>query len=328
MLKEKIMDNQMHLNKPIRIGISMCLLGEKVRFDSGHKKDRFITDTLGKYFEFVPACPELEVGMGVPREPVRLIGQQDHPKMVGVKSGTDWTEIMYKYSFEKTKILKDEKLCGFIFKSDSPSCGMERVKIYTEKGMPSKSGRGIFSSVFMKNLPLLPVEEEGRLNDNHLRENFIVRVFAYHRFQTLTENKFSLGAFVQFHTIHKFLLLAYSPKHYDILGRIIAKSKQFKPHELIENYGRAFMEGLSVKSTVKKNVNVLQHIVGFLREDLTIIEKEDLLQTIQDYHKGLVPLIVPITLVRHYVKKYDIGYVKNQVYLNPHPKELMLRNHV
>ncbi len=316
------------ITRPIRIGISMCLLGEKVRFDSGHKKDRFITDTLGRFFEFVPACPELEVGMGVPREAVRLVGSHEHPRMVGVKSATDWTEIMNKYSVEKAKVLKNAGLSGFIFKSDSPSCGMERVRIYTEAGMPSKNGRGLFANVFMKELPLVPVEEEGRLNDNKIRENFIVRVFSYHRLQELIAGKFSLGALVQFHTVHKYLILAHSPQHYEALGRLVASGKRFTKDELIAKYGSMFMESLAVKSTSKKNVNVLHHIIGFLRDQLTLLEKDDLLQTINDYHRELVPLIVPITLIRHYVKKYDIAYIKNQVYLTPHPKELMLRNHV
>ena len=316
------------ITRPIRSGISMCLLGEKVRFDSGHKKDRFITDTLGRFFEFVPACPELEVGMGVPREPVRLVGSPEHPRMVGVKSETDWTEIMNKYSVEKAKVLINAGLSGFIFKSDSPSCGMERVRVYTEAGMPSKNGRGLFANVFMKELPLIPVEEEGRLNDNKIRENFIVRVFSYHRFRELIAGKFSLGALVQFHTVHKYLLLAHSPKHYEALGRLVASGKRFTKDELIEKYGSMLMEGLAVKSNSKKNVNVLHHIIGFLRDQLTMLEKEDLIQTINDYHRELVPLIVPITLIRHYVKKYDIAYIKNQVYLTPHPKELMLRNQV
>lgn len=322
------MKTEQSLTKPIRIGMSMCLLGAKVRFDRGHKKDRYITDTLGRFFEFVPVCPELEVGMGVPREPVRLVNSSGHTRMVGVKSGTDWTEIMNKYSVEKVQVLKNSSLSGFILKSDSPSCGMERVRIYTEAGMPLKNGRGLFADVLMKELPLLPVEEEGRLNDSRIRENFIVRVFAYHRFRELVSEKFSLGALVRFHTDHKYLLLAHSPKHYESLGRLVAHGKKLTRHELIEKYGNMFMEGLAVKSNAKKNVNVLHHIIGFLRDQLTMLEKEDILQTIDDYHKELVPLIVPITLIRHYIKKYDIAYIKTQVYLSPHPKELMLRNYV
>jgi uncharacterized protein YbgA (DUF1722 family)/uncharacterized protein YbbK (DUF523 family) len=316
------------VTKPIRIGLSMCLLGEKVRFDSGHKKDRYITDTLGRFFEFVPVCPELEVGMGVPREPVRLVSSSKHIHMVGVKSGTDWTEMMTKYSDEKVKMLKNLGLSGFILKSDSPSCGMERVRIYIEEGMPSKNGRGLFAERLIREMPLMPIEEEGRLNDSRIRENFIVRVFAYYHFSELVNNKFSLGALVRFHTDHKYLLLAHSPKHYEYLGRIVAHGKKLGRSELIDKYGSMFMEGLGVKSSTKKNVNVLQHIIGFLRDQLTMLEKDDILQTIDDYHKELVPLIVPITLIRHYIKKYDIAYIKDQVYLTPHPKELMLRNYV
>jgi uncharacterized protein YbgA (DUF1722 family) len=194
--------------------------------------------------------------------------------------------------------------------------------------MPSKNGRGLFAEVLMKEIPLMPVEEEGRLNDNPIRENFIVRVFAYHRFRELVSDKFSLGALVKFHTDHKYLILAHSPKHYELLGKLVAHSKKLGRVGLIEKYGTLFMEGLAVKSNVKKNVNVLHHIIGFLRNQLTVIEKDDILQTIDDYHKELVPLIVPVTLIRHYVKKYDIPYIKDQIYLSPHPKELMLRNNV
>jgi len=313
---------------PLRVGISSCLLGEKVRFDAGHKKDRYITDVLGEYFEWVPVCPELEVGMGVPRESVRLVGKKDSPQMVGIKSNTDWTEKMLRYSEERTKALAGLHLSGYIFKSDSPSCGMERVRVYPKNGIPIKSGRGLYADFFMKTFPLVPAEEEGRLNDAGLRENFIVRVFAYHRLQNLVLYDFSLGKLVEFHTIHKYLMLAHSPKHYDQLGRIVASAKKGSRSELIHEYSRLFMEGLQTKTTAKKNVNVLHHVFGFLKDHFTGEEKQSILSVIDDYHKELVPLIVPITLLKHYVTKYRIDYISKQIYLNPHPKELMLRNHV
>ncbi len=313
---------------PINIGISTCLLGERVRFDAGHKRDRFITDILGNYFNFIPVCPELEVGMGVPRESVRLVGDIENPRLVGVKSGDDWTDRMIRYSNERAKQLESYNLSGYILKSDSPSCGMERVRVYNEKGMPAKKGRGLFAEIFIKHFPLIPVEEEGRLNDSAIRENFIVRVFCYHRWQILRSNKFSRGRLVEFHTIHKYLLLAHSPKHYEELGKLVANAKKYKPDNLLEQYGFLFMEALKVKSTYKKNVNVLKHILGFLRDHLTIGEKQDILNTITDYHKRLLPLIVPITLLSHYIRKHNIQYIQNQIYLSPHPKELMLRNHV
>jgi len=316
------------MEQKILIGISSCLLGEKVRFDSGHKKDHYIVDTLGKYFEWVPVCPEIEVGMGVPRESVRLIGSKDAPNMVGSKSGTDWTNKMLKYSDERIRKFEKLKLSGFIFKSDSPSCGMERVRIYSQNGMPSKIGVGLFANAYMNAFPLIPVEEEGRLNDDKIRDNFIVRVFSYHRLQMMFENNWNRGSLVKFHTIHKYLLLAHSPKHCEILGRIVADAKKYTPMALREKYSTLFMEGLKIKSTTKKNVNVLHHILGFLHNELTVIEREDILRTINDYYNNLVPLIVPITLIKHYITKRDVPYIRDQVYLNPHPKELMLRNHV
>lgn len=320
--------NHANNTPPINVGISTCLLGERVRFDAGHKHDRFITDVLGDYFVFIPVCPELDVGMGVPRESVRLVGDIKNPRMVGVKSGEDWTDRMNTYSKERVRQLESHNLSGCIFKGDSPSCGMERVRVYNEKGMPAKKGRGLYADVFIKHVPLIPVEEEGRLNDAGLRENFIVRVFSYHRFQQLRAKSFSRGALVEFHTAHKYLLLAHSPKHYTELGRLVANAKRYKPENLLDNYGNLLMEGLKVKTTYKKNVNVLHHILGFLHDYLTSDEKQDILNTISDYHRRLVPLIVPITLLSHYIRKHNVEYIKYQIYLTPHPKELMLRNHV
>jgi uncharacterized protein YbgA (DUF1722 family)/uncharacterized protein YbbK (DUF523 family) len=312
----------------IRVGISSCLLGEKVRFDAGHKKDVYLTDVLGKYFEWVPVCPELEVGMGVPREAVRLTGDPESPRMVGVKSGNDWTDRMGKYSSKRAAQLAKSDLSGFILKSKSPSCGMERIRIYTDRGMPGGNGVGLFAAALMNEFPLLPVEEEGRLNDAALRDNFIVRIFSYHRLQSLLRGRFSIGALVQFHTIHKYLLLAHSPGHYASLGRLVAGASKASPARLMEEYSVEFMEGLKIKTTTKKNVNVLQHIFGFLKNFLTSDEKKDIGDVIEDYRQEIIPLIVPVTLLRHYIQKHGVQYILDQVYLHPHPKELMLRNHV
>jgi uncharacterized protein YbgA (DUF1722 family)/uncharacterized protein YbbK (DUF523 family) len=322
------MKNSTEESFPIRIGISSCLLGEKVRFDAGHKKDVYLTDVLGKYFEWIPVCPELEVGMGVPRESVHLTGDPEAPRMVGVKSGHDWTERMAKFSERRVAQLAKLDLSGYILKSKSPSCGMERIRIYTDKGMPGGNGVGLFAKALLGAFPLLPVEEEGRLNDAGLRDNFIVRVFSYHRLQVMMRNRFSVGALVKFHTIHKYLLLAHNPKHYDSLGRLVAGASKIPPARLMEEYASVFMEGLKIKTTTKKNVNVLQHIFGFLKKYLTAEEKKDIGNVIEDYRKEIIPLIVPVTLLRHYIQKNNVQYILDQVYLNPHPKELMLRNHV
>lgn len=325
------MDGQDHSSaeRPLRVGISSCLLGQKVRYDGGHKQDRYLTDILGPHFEFVPVCPELEAGMGVPREAVRLVGVADAPRMIGVRSGEDWTERMNHLSTKRMAQLAKLDLCGYILKKGSPSCGMERVKVYDpDGGMPDRSGTGLFARALMEGMTLLPVEEEGRLNDARLRDNFIVRVFAWHRLQGLFEARWSRDAVVRFHAAHKYLLLSHSPSHHKQLGQLVAAVKQHAPAAFRARYGELFMQALRVRTTAKKNCNVLQHLVGHLREHTSGAEREDILATIEDYRQELVPLIVPITLIRHYVRKHDVTYIADQVYLSPHPKELMLRNHV
>lgn len=312
----------------IKVGVSTCLLGQKVRFDGGHKKDHYITDILGDYFRFIPVCPELEIGMGVPREAVRLEGDPDSPRMVASRSGKDWTHAMNRYTARRVKQRDLSDICGYVLKKDSPSCGMERVKLYDSSGMPGRKAVGLYAAGLLKQLPLLPVEEEGRLNDLKLRDNFIVRVFAYSRLRKLFGGAFTLDALVRFHTEHKYLLLAHSPAHYKKLGQLVAAAKKFATHELREQYSSMFMEALKSKSTISKNTNVLQHILGFLKELLTAAEKKSILESIADYHQGIVPLVVPLTLLKHYVDLHRIEYIRNQVYLNPHPKELMLRSHV
>jgi uncharacterized protein YbgA (DUF1722 family)/uncharacterized protein YbbK (DUF523 family) len=314
--------------KTILIGISSCLLGKRVRYDGGHKQNDYITDTLGPFVTFVPVCPEIEVGMPIPREAVRLEGTPDDTHMVGNKTGEDWTDRMNRYSRQRVRRDDLADLSGFILKKSSPSCGMERVKLYVKPGTVEKKGVGLFAAAFLEHFPHLPVEEEGRLADPTLRDNFVVRVFAYHRLQELGRKRFNRGDWVQFHTAHKYLMLAHSPTHYQSLGRLVAAIKKTPATEFKDKYLAMFMEGLRVKATAKKNVNVLQHIVGFLHPHVTPEDRKELLGAIEDYRTGLVPLIVPITLVAHFVRKHDVAYIKDQVYLRPHPKELMLRNHV
>jgi len=300
----------------------------KVRFDAGHKKDIFVKDILGDFVDFVPVCPELEAGFGVPREAVRLVGNIESPRIIGYQTGEDKTEVIEKYSSKRIYKSDIKNLDGYILKKNSPSCGMERVKIFNSNGIPQKNGTGLFARELMNKYPLLPVEEEGRLQDSTIRENFIVRIFAYSRMKELFKNQFSKKKIIEFHTIHKYLMLAHSPKHYKILGNLLGNINNYSLSFFKEEYKCLFMKGLKFKSTVKKNVNVLHHIVGFLKNNLTKNEKKELLEIISDYHSNHVPLIVPVTLLKHYVFKYDIEYIKNQIYLNPHPKELMLRNHV
>jgi len=313
---------------PTRIGVSRCLLGEEVRYDGGHKRDQFLTDVLGRYVEWVPICPEVEAGLGAPREAMRLVGNPQHPRLVTIKSGTDHTRALETMATNRIEELKALDLSGYVFKKGSPSCGIERVRIYNEQGVPSRNGVGLFARAFIEQFPLIPVEEEGRLCDSTLRENFIERVFCYHRWQDLIQKGVTRQALVRFHTIHKYVLLAHHPQQYKVLGRLIGQAEQYRPKELAHQYGELFMKTLAVKATVRKHVNVLQHIIGHFKERLGTHEKTELTGVISDYHQELTPLIVPLTLIKHYVKIFDVGYIRDQVYLNPHPKELMLRNHV
>lgn len=316
------------IEAPIRIGVSACLLGQAVRFDGGHKRSEFIVDIFGPFVEFVPVCPEVEVGLGVPRESLRLVREGSEIRLVGNKRGTDRTEAMRRYSDRRTAALTTDNLSGYVLKKDSPSCGMERVRIYGNDGMPTRNGRGLYADALMRRFPNLPIEEEGRLNDARLRDNFIERVFAYRRIRTFFGGRWTLGGLVALHTAHKLQLLAHAPRAYAELGRMVANASTIPRGELRDNYEAEFMNALRKIATPARHVNVLQHMAGYFRDRLDPESRRELAAIIEDYRNGLVPLIVPITLVRHHVRTLDIGYLKGQVYLEPHPKELMLRNHV
>ncbi len=312
----------------IKVGVSSCLLGNNVRYDGGHKRDRYTTDTLSKYFQFVPVCPEVECGLPVPREAMRLVGDPESPRLIAIRSGIDYTGKMQEFCSRKMIELKSEDLCGFIFKKDSPSSGLFRVKIYHPSGNSLRIGRGLFASAVMKHFPLLPLEEEGRLHDPILRENFIEKVFSYRRWKNFLQERPDYKKLITFHTRQKLLLLSHSPRHYAALGKLVAEGKGKPQSELLAEYEELFMEALSIFATVKKHRNVLQHIMGYFKTLLTRDEKAELLEVIGDYGNALVPLTVPLTLLNHYVRKYDVSYLKYQAYLAPHPSELMLRNHV
>lgn len=314
----------------IRLGISACLLGQKVRFDGSHQLDHFITDTLGRYVEFVPVCPEVESGLGVPREAMRLVGEISAPRLLTVRTKIDHTERLAAWAQKRVQELEAEDLCGFIFKSKSPSSGMERVKVYNDPptGSPVTKGVGLFARAFMEHFPLLPVEDEGRLHDPALRENFIERIFVFKRWRELLAAKSGLGGLVAFHTRHKLLILAHSPESYRDLGKLVARGKELPSSELYERYHSRLMEALRLKATPKKNTNVLHHLMGYFKKDLPAEEKQELLEIIDNYRQGYVPLVVPVTLINHYVRKYRQPYLAEQFYLHPHPVELQLRNHV
>ncbi len=315
------------MEERIKIGISSCLLGNPVRFDGGHKLDRFLVDTLGQYVEYVPVCPEVEVGFPVPRESLRLVGDPSAPRLVTTRSKEDHTERMVTWARQRVRSLEGEGLCGFIFKSNSPSSGMERVKVYNEKGMPEKKGTGLFARVFMDHFPLVPVEDEGRLHDPKLRENFIEAIFTLRRWRETIGQGRRLGNLVAFHTNHKLLILAHNPEHYRQMGKLVAGGKSAKADTLFSQYEAHLVDALRLKTTARKNTNVLDHILGYFKKQLTPDEKQEMLEIIHQYRNGYIPLVVPITLINHYVRKFGEPYLSRQVYLNPHPLELQLRNH-
>ncbi len=311
----------------VRVGISACLLGQKVRYDGGHKRDPFLVETFGRWVEWVPVCPEVEVGMGIPRPAIRLERGEDGLRLVDPKSGRDWTEPMLTYARQKVKQLASQNLAGFVLKKDSPSCGMERVKVYGG-GMPRKEGRGLFAQVLMEAFPHLPVEEEGRLSDPRLRENFVERVFAYHRLQSFFRSAWTLGDLVAFHTAHKLQLLAHNPQLYQALGQLVARAKDTPRSQLQACYTATFMTCLATMATRARHTNVLQHMAGYFKKALPPADRAELQALTSDYRRGLVPLVVPLTLLRHFVRVTGEPYLPGQTYLEPHPKELMLRNHV
>ena len=314
----------------VRLGISACLLGDPVRFDGGHKRDPFLVESLGRFVEWVRVCPEVESGMGAPRESMRLVQIQGATRLVTNKTGVDVTETLGRYSRQKVRELAGEQLSGFILKKDSPSCGLERVKVYGASGadMRTRSGRGLFADALVTHLPLLPVEEEGRLNDPRLRENFVERIFAYRRLTSLFASRWTMGDVVRFHTAHKLTLMAHKPQAYQKLGRMVGGGKTMDRREFQQRYSSEFMAALGTMATPRRHANVLQHMLGYFKKALDEDSRAELLTLIENYAAERVPLVVPLTLFTHHIRRCGISYLADQVYLRPHPAELMLRNHV
>jgi len=323
-----------------RLGVSACLLGRNVRYDGGHKKNEFCVDVLGPFVEWVPVCPEVEVGMGTPRPSVRLVGPSEAPRMVAERTGEDWTERMEALVRQRVEALADQDLAGFVTKKDSPSCGLARVRVYPVKrdakagapkrdgaaGPPRRDGMGLFTRRLTERYPLLPVEEEGRLNDPLLRESFIERIFGYARWKALCAGGLTRGGLVAFHTAHKLALLAHSPDGYRKLGKVVAGAKGRPLRQVADEYGAGFMAALAKPATRGRHVNVLQHMAGYFK-DLPAADRRELEEVIRDYGRGHVPLVVPLTLLRSQVRRHEVAYLAGQTYLDPDPKELMLRNH-
>lgn len=313
--------------KKIKLGVSACLLGKNVRYDGGHKLDDFIASTLAQYVEFVPVCPEYECGLGVPREAMRLIGNPANPRLVTLKTRLDHTDRMAQWAARRLAELEREDLCGFIFKSRSPSSGLERVKVYNEKGYAVKAGVGIFARLFRQHFPYLPVEEEGRLTDPMLRETFIENIFIMKEWRDAVAGN-RLSGLLKFHERMKYSFMARSPVLLGRMGRLLAGHQKGALPAVRDEYYQLLAALLKCKFSAKLNLNVLQHLIGYFKQQLNSAEKGEFGEILKHYRAGDLPLIVPATLLNHYVRKYSSAYLANQYYLNPHPLELQLRNHV
>jgi uncharacterized protein YbgA (DUF1722 family)/uncharacterized protein YbbK (DUF523 family) len=312
----------------LRLGISACLLGQPVRFDAGHKRDPFLVESLGPFVDWVPVCPEVEAGLETPRESMRLMQVDGQVRLRSNRTAQDHTARMRDYARLRVEELADDELVGFVLKKDSPSCGLERVKVYGTAGMPLKSGQGLFAQALVARFPLLPVEEEGRLNDPALRDNFVERIFAYRRLRTLFGSRWSMGSVIRFHTAHKLTLMAHMPEAYRRLGRLVASGRSMNRQEFQQRYSSDFMTALGTIATPRRHINVLQHMLGYFKQPLDRESRAELLALIQEYGHGRVPLVVPLTLLAHHIRRCSVAYLAGQVYLQPHPVELKLRNYV
>lgn len=313
------------VDKP-KLGISACLMGVEVRFNGGHKESHLCTRALNEYFDFIPLCPEVAIGMGVPREPIRLVGDPEAPQAVGtVNSELNVTEALAEYGAHMAAEVGD--ICGYIFMQKSPSCGLERVKVYRENGAPvDGGGRGIYARAFCERHPDLPVEEDGRLNDAVLRENFVTRVFAYAAWQELLKGEITRRSLTEFHSRYKYQLMANNPVQYKVLGNMLGSMGRSDPNEVAPRYFTALMAALKKCATRSTHTNVLQHLSGYLKQTISAQDKQEIQQLISQYHQGIVPLIVPLTLLKHHFRQHPDPYVALQVYMQPHPENLSLRN--
>ncbi len=313
--------------KKIKVGISSCLLGNNVRYDGSNRLDTFLRDIVGEYIEWIPVCPEVEMSLGVPRESMHLVYRDNSKRLVTVKTGIDHTERMLKYSQKKIRELNKLDLCGFVFKSRSPSSAFKDAKLYSEDGILRGRSPGIFAELFMKANPIIPCEDEERLKRPEIRENFFERVFMMHRLRLLEKDGISKERLIRFHISMKLLIMAHSPKHYSYLERFISNLKKSNPGNVFNGYKKRLMEAMRFHRTRRKNYSVLHHIMGYLKKTLSEKERKELIDTIEQYRDGHYPLIIPITLINHYVKRFRITYLREQVFLNPLPVELRLCNY-
>ncbi|MCL7422838.1 MAG: DUF523 and DUF1722 domain-containing protein [Methylobacter sp.] len=308
--------------KKIPIGISSCLLGHNVRYDGSHKRDAYITGTLSEYFDFRPFCPEVEIGLGTPRPTIHLVRVNGEIRCIGIKNPEiDVTERLRDHAGQLAAQHAD--LCGYILKKDSPSCGMERVKVYADN-IPRRDGVGIYAETMMRNNPLLPVEEEGRLGDAGLRENFIQRVYVLYRWKLMLAEGLTVRSLTRFHARHKLIIMSHGD--YRELGQLVAGAAQDNIEQVADRYILLLMTALRKVASRSNHVNVLQHIQGYLKKELSADDKAELCEIIERYRQDELPLIVPLTLLKHHFRKSPDPYIDESYYLSPYPQELRLIN--
>lgn len=314
--------------KDIKLGISACLMGQKVRYDGGHKRSSFCMNTLSHFFQFESVCPEVAIGLGTPREPIRLVGDIQQVRVVGSDHpDVDVTDQLTDYGYRKARELTD--ISGYILMQKSPSCGMERVKVYHENGFPSGvSSAGAYAKALMEAQPLLPVEEEGRLHDPVLRENFFTRVYAYHRWHSEVLKNPSHAAVVHFHSTHKYMIMAHNPSDYTALGQLVAKGGKMELEPLLAQYFEEFMNTLKKRANRKSHTNTMLHILGYVKKTVDTTERNQFLKLVEEYRQGILPLVVPMTMLRHFIENHGNDYIRQQTYLHPHPDQLGLRNQI
>ena len=313
------------MDTEIKIGVSACVLGETVRFDGGHKSSRFVTKELGQHFQFVPVCPEVESGMPVPRPTIRLVSNEERIALVETRDATkDHTDTMVNFSRQRVGRLQQEQLRGYVVCAKSPTCGMERVKVYGSN-MAEKSGVGLYTQELMEQRPWLPIEEDGRLNDPILKENFVTRVFCLHDFYQTMDGEPTAGKIVSFHSRYKLTLMAHHPASYKELGKLVAKISDYSMDEFYPLYRVGLMAAMTHRASRKNNTNVLMHIQGYFKKVLDKNEKAELCRVIDDYRVGLLPLLAPLTLLKHHMQRFPDEYLQSQKFLNPYPQELRLR---
>jgi uncharacterized protein YbgA (DUF1722 family)/uncharacterized protein YbbK (DUF523 family) len=315
------------MNEKIKIGISACLLGQNVRYDGGHSRDPFLAETLAEYVDFTPVCPEVEFGFPVPRETLRLVGDPNSPRLMTAYTKIDHTDAMLEWADGKPAGPDNLDLWGFIFKTKSPSCGMRDVKVYDEKGVSTPRGVGVFAAAFMKRFALLPVEDEAGLHDPALRDNFIESIFTLKRWRDLVKQRPEPEDFIQFHSRHKLLFMAHSVSNLRSMGKMVSEINNCAITLFQAQFQDLLLKTLKIKPTVGKHVKALMHALGYFKKLLLPDEKREILEIVESYKLGRAPLIAPIILMNHYVRKYEILFLKDQYYFKPDPIEWRLRNH-